>query len=363
MSNIIWPDYKNCIANVPNSVLKKFGVETVGETLPLLDKYLEKDYKNIVLLLLDGMGKSTLEKILAPDGEFRTHLAGTYYSTFLSTTVAATTSAISGLQPCEHSWLGWDCYYPEIDKNVTVFLNTVQGTEESAADFNVASTFTPYESVVEKLNKAGIKAYNSMPFLPPFPKSIEAVCSEIKERCEEPGKKYIYAYWSEPDGVLHRNGSDSPVVSETLKYLEEVVGTMASELEDTLLIITADHGHIDTDYVILTDYPRICECLTRMPSLEPRVLNFFVKEDMKDRFETEFKKEFGEKFLLMTMDEAIEKKLFGTGKPHEKFRGMLGNYLAIAITDFTIYLDSQCWASMHGSVTEEEMVIPLIIFD
>lgn len=34
-------------------------------------------------------------------------------------------------------------------------------------------------------------------------------------------------------------------------------------------------------------------------------------------------KYFGDKFLLMPMEEAIEKKLFGTGSPHKNFRSML----------------------------------------
>ena len=84
---LVFPDYKNCIANLPNSVLKKFGVDTVGDTLPLLDKYLEKDYKNIVVILLDGMGKAILEHHLKENGPFRSHLAGIYTSVFLSTTV------------------------------------------------------------------------------------------------------------------------------------------------------------------------------------------------------------------------------------------------------------------------------------
>ena len=109
---LVWPDYENCIANLPNSILKKWGISTVGKTLYLADWYLEKEYKNIVVLLLDGMGSVLLEKLLNENGPFRSHLAGTYKSVFLSTTVAATTSAMSGLQPCEHSWLGWDCYYP-----------------------------------------------------------------------------------------------------------------------------------------------------------------------------------------------------------------------------------------------------------
>ena len=53
---LVMPDYKNCIANLPNSVLKKFDSEPVGDTLPLIDPYLEKDYENIVVILLDGMG-------------------------------------------------------------------------------------------------------------------------------------------------------------------------------------------------------------------------------------------------------------------------------------------------------------------
>lgn len=88
------------------------------------------------------------ENCLEEKGLFRKNLAGTYQSVFLSTTVAATTSAMSGLQPCEHSWLGWECYYPQVDENVTVFLNTIQGTEEPVADYNVPWTVTPYENVM-----------------------------------------------------------------------------------------------------------------------------------------------------------------------------------------------------------------------
>ncbi len=360
---IVWPDYENCIANLPNSILKKFGIEAVGKPLSIVEPYMEKDYKNIVVLLLDGMGKNILDMHLDAEGTFRSHLAGVYKSVFLSTTVAATTSAMSGLQPCEHSWLGWDCYYPQIDKNVTVFLNTIQGTEEAAADYNVAWTINPYESVVSKINKAGGKAYECAPFLAPYPSSFEAICESVKSLCKEPERKYIYAYWNEPDGLLHQNGCNSSEVKEALKNMESCVNNLVSELEDTLLIVTADHGHIDTNYVFLQDYPVLMDCLVRLPSLEPRVLNFFVKEDKKKLFEDEFKKEFGDKFLLMPMDEAIDKNLFGTGKHHKNFRSMLGNYLAISTDDLSIFVIEEKWASLHGSLTEEEMNIPLLVFD
>ncbi|MBO4390015.1 MAG: alkaline phosphatase family protein [Lachnospiraceae bacterium] len=362
VKRLIWPDYNNCIANLPNSILKKFGVEPLHSTLPLLDHHLEKEYKNIVVLLLDGMGIKIMERHLKEDGPFRTHLAGEYLSTFLSTTTAATTSVLSGLHPCEHGWLGWDCYYPSVDKNITVFLNTEQITEQPAADYNVAWTVTPYVNIINRLKEAGETAHLIAPFNDPSIKCIEDVCDQVRLRCEEPGKKYLYAYWDEPDGVLHRYGGGTEKVLDEMAHLEETVARLAEDLEDTLLIVTADHGHIDTESVMLFDYPELTDCLVRWPSLEPRAINFFVKEEKKEFFEREFDRLFGDKFILMPMEQVIRLDLMGTGTPHKEFRGMLGNYLAIAITDFTIYFTEERWLSMHGSLTEDEMRIPLIIF-
>ena len=51
--DIIMPDYSNCLANLPNSILKAFGAETVGKTLPLADGFLQNEYRNVVVLLLE----------------------------------------------------------------------------------------------------------------------------------------------------------------------------------------------------------------------------------------------------------------------------------------------------------------------
>ena len=127
------PDYNNCLVNLSNSILKRFGARTTAGTLPLADKYLKWEYKNVVLLILDGMGTSIVERHLENNGFFRSHMVGTLDSVYPPTTVAATTSILSGLYPNEHGWLGWDIYYPQINKNVTVFLNTEQQKEKENA--------------------------------------------------------------------------------------------------------------------------------------------------------------------------------------------------------------------------------------
>lgn len=85
------PDYNNCLVNLSNSILKKFGAPTTAETLPLADKYLEEEYQNVVLLILDALGTSIVERHLEENGFFRSHMAGSFDSVYPPTTVAATT--------------------------------------------------------------------------------------------------------------------------------------------------------------------------------------------------------------------------------------------------------------------------------
>jgi len=62
-TNIVYPDYSNSIANLANSILKKWGLPTNGKTLELLDRYLAKDYKNVVVILLMEWADALLSAI------------------------------------------------------------------------------------------------------------------------------------------------------------------------------------------------------------------------------------------------------------------------------------------------------------
>lgn len=362
--NIVYPDYNNSIASLANSILKKWGLQTNGSTLRLLDRFLEKDYANVVVILLDGMGKCIIEHNLEENGFFNTHLVGTYSSTFPPTTVAATASIDNGLVPCEHGWLGWDCYFPQIHRNVTVFLNTDTESGEKVADESVAWKYYGYESVVNRINSSGGKAYYVSPFIPPYPETFEESCQLIKKYCEEPAKKYVYCYCSEPDYTMHKTGCYSNESKQVIYFLEKIIERLAAELRDTLVIITADHGLIDSKGVYIKDYPKIIDCLIRIPTIEPRALNLFVKENRKDEFEKEFAEEFGEKFLLFPKEKVLEMKLFGYGKEHKDFRKMLGDYLAVAVDDLSIFNTKEAaekFIGVHGGLTADEMIIPLIV--
>ncbi len=366
MKKVVFPNYENCIANLPNSILKKYGQETKGKTLPELDLLLEKNFKNIVVILLDGMGQCILNHNLDEEGFFRTHLKKIYSSVFPPTTVAATTSIYSGLQPNEHAWLGWECYFPQIDKNVCVYRNTEQGSDRPAADYNIAWTYNPYESIVDRINASGGEAYYVAPFVEPYPDSFEKISNRVKELCEEPGQKYIICYWNEPDSYMHENGCYGAGSRKLIRELEQQVQKLTEQLQDTIVIVTADHGHMDSKSVSICDYPEILDCLERLPSIEPRALNLFVKQDRKKEFETVFTNTFGKQFWLWSKQEVLENKIFGDGLENKNFLDMLGDYLAIAVDELSIYNskeEAEYFVGVHAGLTEEEMLIPLIIVE
>lgn len=359
--DILYPDYGSCIASLACSVMKRFGVTPPNGTLPLADRLLEKRSKNVVVMLLDGMGQNILEANLAPDGFFRRHLAGTYSSVFPPTTVAATTAMDSGLFPAQTSWLGWTGYFPELDRNVVYFLNRDFDTDEPIEGGSVAWKYLPYEDICGKIRAAGYGAHFLAPFAEPFPEDFAALCRETERLCAEDGEKYIYAYWDKPDATMHRKGCFGESSKRILGDIERTAEELAGRLSDTLLIITADHGHIDSPKRVITDYPDIMECLARMPSIEPRCVNLFVKRGMEERLEAAFAEHFPDTFLLMTKSEVMARELFGGGTPHPRLDGMLGDYLAIAVGNISLYnKKSKNFVANHAGLTADEMRIPLI---
>ena len=106
MSEIKLPDYNHSILNLITSILKHYKVETNHKSLEILDKKLTKNYKNVVFIVLDGMGESILEKC-SPNGYFKSKQIDCITSVYPSTTTAALTTYYSGKPPYETGWIAW----------------------------------------------------------------------------------------------------------------------------------------------------------------------------------------------------------------------------------------------------------------
>lgn len=361
---IKYPDYNNSILNIACSILNHYKLNFKHNTLPYLDNMLKNNYKNIVLMVLDGMGSEIITTNLQENSFLRKHFFEDISSVFPPTTTAATTSLQSGLSPLEHGWLGWNLYFKEINKNVDIYINT-DDNGEIVSEYNIANKFIPFKDIIDLINEnTDISAHSVSPFGTCKVDTLQDFIWNIRKICNNKDNNYIYAYWPEPDSTMHLHGCHSKNAKSCLLEINNYIENLSKNLEDTLLIITADHGHIDAKAKLILDYPELLSTLERLPSIEARSLNFFVKNGMETKFIYEFNKLFKDDFILLTKEEVLEKELFGTGNESPKFKDFLGDFLAISTSNTTIFKTEQECKSLigvHAGITESEMMVPLII--
>lgn len=362
-------NYTECLTNLACSIRKYFNLEFNHNTLTYVDKILEeKNPKNVVLILCDGMGSKILNKVLNENSFLIKHKYKDITTVFPATTVAATTSIMTGLNPVESGMLGWDMYYKGIDKTITTFFNYEKEDSDKkvlqeAIDFK--QKYMKTKSIMDEINEQGqYKAYTLFPFFDNTYKDLDDMYNIIINKCMEDGKKFIYAYDIEPDSTMHDLGSDSNEAYKIIKNINERIENLSKNLEDTIIFVVADHGHKNVVNIDLSDYPDVEDCLLRNTSIEPRAVNFFIKDDKKELFVNLFKKYFGNDFNLYSKFDIIDSNLFGYGEENEIFRDSLGDFLAIGITDKAIvYTGGVKLKSQHAGYTDDEIYVPLIIID
>ena len=379
--DIVLPNYDHCILGTITSILKYYNVETNHKSLGSLDNVLlKRKYKNVILFILDGMGEHILNNI-SKNGYFNQNKLDVVTSVYPSTTTAALTTYYSGQPPYETGWIAWSQYFKEYGRAIDMFSHNESYMREPLKNPNkdVFKTDMHYKSVYEKIEEANsnIKAFEIGPEYAErrakrsiIADNIDELISSINDIYELPGEKFILAYSDNPDGLLHKYGTDSEEVKNYILDAEDKLKKLKEKLgEDTLIIVSADHGHknIDKAYTLL-DYPELLECLIMPPTLESRVLTFWVKDDMRAIFEERFNKQFGKEFWLMTKEEFLnEKKFLGSGHKHHKIDDFIGNYVALSVAGSMIRLETflaegkPVKKSTHCGLTKDEMEGPVIV--
>lgn len=357
-------NYKRCLTNFSNSILKHFELETYHESLEELDKVLdENNSKNVIVILYDGMGARIIDHVLGENNFFNQNKLCEIDSVFPPTTTAATTTVKTGLHPCEHGWIGLYLYIKEINKTVSLFSNKEKETEELIKDYNVSEKFLPFKSIVERINETDNKAYFVSPFGEYKYNSLFDMKELIKDICKEDGKKYIYAYYEEPDSMLHKYGMDSDEVKIKMNEIETITKTLCDEITDSTVIVISDHGHTNVNRIDLKANKRMYDTLKRAGAIGSRCTTFFVKKELENVFLDEFNAKYKDDFLLFTKEEVLENNFFGFGNYNIHFKDALGDYLAVANTDkyFDDKLKPSSYKSHHAGITEQEIKVPVIV--
>lgn len=364
---MIKPNYNNSIMSISNSILKYYGAEPHHTTMLVVDELLSKDYTNVVLLVMDGMGVNVLERNLPENAFLRKHFRTEISSVYPCTTTAATVSILTGRTPAEHGWVGWSCYFKEVDKCIDLFTNNESGTKTSASDEYQSYKYLPYDNILNVISNQ-VKSYEVSPFSEYFANTMEGICGNLKNLCGNDEKKFIYAYHYQPDQDMHDFGISHDCIKQMIIDYNNQLEALINSLSDTLFLITADHGMADITRKFVEDYPTINDALIRHICVESRCCSLYVKEEYKADFPEIFTNTFGDKFKLFTHNEFLQSDLLGDGIPHPKTTDFIGDYIAVAVSDIALWYkkikgEYDDYKGAHAGLTKEELAVPLIVVE
>lgn len=386
ISNIMYkPIYKDgSIVNLMSSVLKAYGCESKYEALKILKPDELRESKNIVLIVIDGLGYEYLTKY-GKGTVFNNYLRGKITSVFPATTATAITTFVTGVAPQQHAITGWYVYLKELGLVSTIlpFTPRCGGLSFSQIKINPKVIFNQ-KSVFEKIKansyyiihkdflgsdytvalsgRAKSRPFNS---LTDFFRQIRRVLSSTKS------KKYVYAYLHKFDSLCHEYGTKSAEVFAYFKNLNKKLIPFLKSIKgtDTTVIITADHGLIDTTksrIIKLKEHPEFVDTLILPLCGDTRIGYCYVHPSKIKHFREYVNRVFKNCCELYRGEELIRKKYFGLFEPNENLFSRVGDYILVMkenyiIRDFVLGEDEYFPIGNHGGVSKEEMFVPLIV--
>ncbi|MBD3361543.1 PglZ domain-containing protein [Candidatus Woesearchaeota archaeon] len=382
---MVKPDYKKrSIVNLMSSIEEGLGRKSIYNPLPILKPSEIKKYTNIVLMVIDGLGYEYLLKY-GRGSVFNKYLQEKITSVFPPTTAAAITTFTTGVAPQQHAITGWFMYLKEFNEVFTILQFAPRGKKEITDRHKVQEiyqqtpiynkikipSYTIFPSSVSKsiitkttLGKSTLKKYHTMTGF--FSQTKKIIKLNTKQ-------KYIYSYWPDFDTTCHENGVSSKKTTkhfqklnkELAKFIRQISGT------NTLIILTADHGQIDTPItqaINLDNHPQLKNTL-RIPLCgDPRTAYCYVKPEKTKEFEKYIKTKFKKICTLHKSKDLVKKGYFGLNKPNQKLLDRIGDYTLIMnygyqIRDFLPQEKKKFHKGHHSGLTPEEMWVPLILVD
>ncbi len=403
ITDSIHPYYQGfSIANLPSSISRWLGIPDIGYSPldPLISNHFQNEYQNVIFLLVDGLGLNLFEHLFEMSSKSNHALINNQGSLFPltsitpSTTSAALTTLWTGRLPAEHAYIGYELFLKEYGLIANMITHHVATIIEDPVNIKRAG-FDPgsfldvptlgahfrknkirpvsfqHESIYSSgLSEMLLNNVERIPYL-----DIEDLWDAFRNILDKyrNEKAYLYIYWSGLDTASHLEGPESEAIFAKLKefilslerFLEKL---MRNGKNDTLFILTADHGQIGTDIVAdyeLKNHPDLLKNLIMQPTGESRMPFLFIKKKSEDRVRDYLESHWNNQFLLINSNEVLESGLLGKGEIHPSTRDRFGSHIVFP-------LENAYWwwpkkenhlLGRHGGLSREEMLVPLYILE
>jgi predicted AlkP superfamily pyrophosphatase or phosphodiesterase len=201
----------------------------------------------------------------------------------------------------------------------------------------------------------------------------------LRKNLERTNDGYFFMHIDSLDTISHEYGPKSDQFTAELSaitYLlqKELIEKIDDKTaKETLLLITADHGAIDTNpnntiYLSRTQKPltyRQCGKNRKRipPTGSPRDIFLHIKEDKLEKTKEILTQQIGSKAQVVETIRAVKAGLFGIGEAPHQFFERTGNLMILPYDKETIWFSNPdgrkiTFLGHHGGLNSEEMLVP-----
>lgn len=384
-SDPIKPDYQGgSIVNLMSSLA--LGLQGRPNPYPVSKLLLPEEIaqaKQVVLLVIDGLGYHYFRRWAT---QLKPYLRGAITSVFPTSTAPAVTTFMTGVAPQQHAVTGWFMYLKELGTVATILpfrprwgdvSFTIAGIEVKSLigwpPFTDNLQVNSFHVIPQTLvDSAYSKAYAGPAARIEYTNWTDCLAAIIHIAQQNSGqqRRYLYAYWPYLDALCHEQGVASRAARIHLEQLEQGIVELIQNLQEsqTLLIVTADHGFIDTaahlkvsmaQHSALTDYLAVPLCG------EPRLAYCYLRPNREEGFKQYIRTRLNQQFSLYPSAEFLQTGWFGIGQPDPRLIDRIGDCILIPRHHYTVkdsLPSDPPWqdVGVHGGVSEDEMYVPLI---
>jgi len=393
---LVFPAYEDyCFANVPDTIQSLLDA---GGRRPLpgdVFEGVETDVERVVLVLVDGYGLGSWKRdrtdhdLLATFTERGTVTPLT--STYPSETAAAITTLETARLPGEHGRIGWNVYEPATDWSVVGLSGEIkadgraddEGETEDGDGMEIASEVAgDTEPLYPRMAAAGVDAHRLQPFETDGEgltqhtydtlDTFGARLATVTETADAPS--YVYGYLPDVDTVSHGYGTDSDEFQATIAAVCDQLRAFLDALDpavarETLLLVAADHGHVDTvpaenvdlsnDETVVGNLRRYDDGTPVKLSGSPRNVHLHLQEGTVEETRASLSHLDAQ---LLTRQEVLDRELFGDREPSRRFERRCGDLVVTHRNRGVWFGDVEPrelrYVGMHGGLHPSEMLVP-----
>ncbi|MCC6831607.1 MAG: alkaline phosphatase family protein [Thermoleophilia bacterium] len=354
------PDYDGAsVVNIVPALLERRG--PVAGILPAE----VLDAPRRVLVVIDGLGQRQLAArpdaapvLTAMDGAALTTVAP-------STTAAALTGIVTAAPPGRHGLIGYRMHHPGggILNPIRWTLDGVDAREAVVPEETqvVAPFLGTSPAVVNKLlfrdsgfTRAQLRGTRIGWYATP------AVIPVLVGDALRAGEPFVHAYWDGIDNVAHVHGHGAEYDAE-LAFVDRLIsGIVDAAPSGTAVVVTADHGHVPTaghEVEIAADVRALCASL----SGEARFAWLHCPPDRAADVLAAAEAAHGDRAWVVPVERILDEGWLGP-RVIPAARARMGA-VALAARGNAALTDpgyrGSALVSRHGSLTPDEMLVPL----